>query len=128
MSALAISNIDHVVVRTADVERAIRFYCDVLGCDVVRRVERLGLIQMRAGASMIDLVDAKGAPPEGPGNMDHFALRLERFEDAELRAHLSAHGVEATETKSRFGAEGDGPSCTIQDPDGNTVELKGPAI
>ena len=126
MSALVISNIDHVVIRAVDVERAIRFYADVLGCQEVRRVERLGLIQMRAGASMIDLIDAKDNPPQGPGNVDHFALRLERFDDVELRAHLAAHGVEATETKSRFGAEGDGPSFTIQDPDGNTVELKGP--
>ena len=127
MSAIAIRNLDHVVVRTADVDRAIRFYCDVLGCRVERRVDRIGLIQMRAGQAMIDLIDAKDdPPPEGSGNMDHFAVRLEEFDEAAIRAHLSAHGIAAPEVKSRYGAEGDGPSIYIQDPDGNTVELKGP--
>lgn len=127
MSAIAIRNIDHVVIRTADLDRALRFYCDVLGCNVERRVESIGLVQMRAGSTMIDLMDAKdNPPPEGAGNMDHFALRLERFDEAAIRAHLSANGIEAGDVKSRYGAEGDGPSLYIADPDGNTVELKSP--
>ena len=127
MSAISIRNIDHVVVRAADLDRALRFYCDVLGCKEERRVESIGLVQMRAGSAMIDLMDAKDNPaPEGAGNMDHFALRLEIFDETAIRAHLSANGIEAGDVKSRYGAEGDGPSLYIEDPDGNTVELKGP--
>ncbi len=129
-----IRGIDHVVLRVADVNRAIRFYCGALGCLEERRVEEIGLIQLRAGASLIDIVGVDselgrlgGAGPGREGrNMDHFCLRIEPFDEAALRAHLAAHGIEAGEVKKRYGAEGQGPSLYIADPDGNTVELKGP--
>ena len=128
--AVRILGIDHVVLRVADMERALRFYCEVLGCAEERRVERIGLVQLRAGRSMIDLIDAAGAGGDGGDlghNMDHFALRIETFDEAALGAHLKAHGIEVGETVERYGAEGTGPSVYIRDPDGNTVELKGPA-
>ncbi len=121
-----IQGLDHVVLRVADLDRAIRFYCEVLGCTEERRVESIPLVQLRAGAALIDLVPAEGAPEVAGGNMDHFALRIEPFDEASLRAHLAAHGVEVGEVARRYGAEGHGPSLYIQDPDGNTVELKGP--
>ncbi len=128
--SIAIQGLDHVVLRVADLERAVRFYCEVLGCTEERRVESIPLVQLRAGASLIDLGPA-GGKPEGPrdqeaGNMDHFCLRIEPFDEAALRAHLKSHGVEAGEVARRYGAEGHGPSLYLQDPDGNTVELKGP--
>ena len=122
----AIKGLDHVVLRVADLDRAIRFYCEVLGCREERRVESINLVQLRAGAALIDLIPAGGAPDPGAGNMDHFALRIDPFDEAALRAHLESHGVEAGEVATRYGAEGDGPSLYITDPDGNTVELKGP--
>ena len=122
-----IKGLDHVVLRVADLERAVRFYCEVLGCTEERRVEAIGLVQLRAGAALIDLVPAAGAPETGAGNMDHFCLRIEPFDEADLRAHLAAHGIEAGEVAKRYGAEGEGPSLYLTDPDGNTVELKGPA-
>ena len=132
---IKVLGIDHVVLRVANVERAIRFYCDVLGCREERRVADIGLIQLRAGAALIDLVGvdselgrAGGAAPGAEGrNVDHVALRIEVFDEAALRTHLEAHGIAAGEVKRRYGAEGDGPSLYIEDPDGNTVELKGPA-
>ena len=128
--------IDHVVLRVTDLEAALRFYCDVIGCREERRVDDLGLVQLRAGRSLIDLVAvdgrlgrAGGAPPGDEGrNMDHLALRIEHFDEAALRAHLTAHGVEVGEVASRYGAEGDGPSLYIRDADGNTIELKGPPV
>ncbi len=130
-----ILGIDHVVLRVSDVERSIAFYCDVLGCTVERRVEDIGIYQLRAGRTLIDLADVnapigrKGGPAPGAGgrNMDHFALRIEPFDEAAIRAHLASHGIEASKLATRYGAEGDGPSLYIEDPDGNTVELKGPA-
>ena len=120
-----ILGIDHVVLRVADLERAIAFYEGVLGAKVERRSEKFGLVQLRAGRSLIDLIEAPEKDREG-ANMDHFALRIEPFDEAAIRAHLKAHGIEAGELKSRYGAEGDGHSLYIEDPDGNRVELKGP--
>ena len=134
MTAFTVQGIDHVVLRVVDVEGVIRFYQDVLGCAVERRKDDLGLIQLRAGRSLIDLVDVNGelgqkggaAPGAEARNMDHFCLRIDPFDEAQIRAHLRAHGVEAGELATRYGAEGDGPSFYTQDPEGNTVELKGP--
>lgn len=134
MTALEIRGIDHVVLRVRDLPRSIAFYCEVLGCQEERRVEALGLVQLRAGASLIDLVDlasplgkAGGAPAsEGAPNLDHFALQLADFDEERLRAHLIGNGVEPGDVGQRYGAQGMGPSMYIRDPDGNVVELKGP--
>ncbi len=127
MRAISIRNLDHVVVRVSDVDRSLAFYCEILGCSEERRVERIGLVQLRAGSCMIDLIDAKdNSPSVGAENMDHFAVRLESFNEAEIRSFLTEHGIASGEATSRYGAEGDGPSIYIEDPDGNKVELKGP--
>jgi glyoxylase I family protein len=106
----------------------------VLGCSFEKWQEPLGLLQLRAGSSLIDLVTldgplgrAGGAPAGQEGrNVDHFCLRIEPFDEPALRAHLTAHGIAAGEAVQRYGAEGAGPSLYITDPDGNVVELKGP--
>lgn len=121
----AIKDLDHVVLKVADMDRAIRFYEDVLGCKVERTVDSIGLVQMRAGAALIDLVPAKDG--QTGTNMDHFALTIEPFDAAALKAHFAAHGVAIGEPATRYGAEGYGPSIYLNDPDGNQVELKGPA-
>ena len=134
MSVIAIAALDHVVLRVADLERAKAFYRDVLGCPVEKWLPELGLLQLRAGSALIDLVTLDGTIGReggaGPGregrNLDHFCLRLARFDEAALRAHLAKHGVAIGETGQRYGAQGAGPSIYIQDPDGNTVELKAP--
>lgn len=124
----AVLGLDHVVLRTADMDRALAFYCGVLGMREERRVERLGLIQLRAGASMIDLVPAADGDDAAGRDMDHFAIRLAPWDADAIRAHLSAHGYETPEPAMRYGAEGDGWSIYVDDPDGNTVELKGPGV
>ena len=134
MTAIEIRGLDHVVLRVADMERSLRFYCQVLGCVEERRLDALGLVQLRAGAQLVDLVDTAGplwkpgGPPAGEQarNMDHFALQLAHFDEAAIRSHLEAHAVEAGEVAERYGARGNGPSMYIRDPDGNVVELKGP--
>jgi glyoxylase I family protein len=126
--------LDHVVLRIADLSRALAFYRNVLGCTLEKEQASIGLTQLRAGSSLIDLVTLDGPLGRmggaGPGaearNMDHFAIAIAPFDEAAIRAHLAGHGVEAGEAVQRYGAEGEGPSIYIQDPDGNTVELKGP--
>jgi catechol 2,3-dioxygenase-like lactoylglutathione lyase family enzyme len=133
-NVIRIRDIDHVVLRVRDSARSLAFYCDVLGCSVEKRQEELGLIQLRAGRAMIDLVPvdgklgaAGGAAPGIEGrNVDHFCVRVDPFDEAAIRAHLARHAIEAGPTQPRYGAEGEGPSIYIRDPDGNTVELKGP--
>jgi catechol 2,3-dioxygenase-like lactoylglutathione lyase family enzyme len=132
--SIPIRHIDHLVLRVTDLERMLRFYGEVLGCSVERRLDDIGLVQLRAGASLIDLVPIDsplgrtggGAPQPQGRNLDHFCLRVEPFDEPEIRRHLLAHGVDAGPTETRYGAEGNGPSIYLSDPEGNTVELKGP--
>jgi glyoxylase I family protein len=129
--AIRIAGLDHVVLRVGDLDRAISFYQKVLGCHVERELQQPRLVQLRAGAQLIDLVPASVSPHEAQDragrNMDHFAVRVVGFDAAALKAHLQAHGVDPGEVHERYGAEGYGPSIYIADPDGNTVELKGEA-
>src|SRR5438093_2045082 len=120
---ISVREIDHLVLRVVDLERMLSFYCDVLGCSVERRQDDIGLVQLRAGSSLIDLIpiDGKlgsmgGAAPGREGrNMDHFCLRLRTFDEPGIHAHLATHGISAGEADSRYGAEGEGPSIYIGD-------------
>tara|TARA_B100002003_G_C13808581_1_gene398704 strand:- start:206 stop:616 length:411 start_codon:yes stop_codon:yes gene_type:complete len=128
--------LDHVVLRIADLDRSLAFYCDILGCEMERRRDDLGLYHLRAGRAQVDLVTLsgelgqKGGGPRAPDgqNMDHFCLRIEPFDGPALQNYLQDHGLETDEIVQRFGAEGEGLSLYVHDPDGNVVELKGPAV
>jgi len=128
--------IDHVVLRVNDLEKMVAFYYEVLGCSLERGPGAIRLAQLRAGQSLIDLVDVNGplglqagnAPDKNAPNMDHFCLQLEPWDADSIRAHLENHNVETGEIESRYGAMGHGPSLYIKDPEGNTVELKGPTV
>lgn len=127
---VTITGLDHVVLRVASLERAVQFYGAVLGCPIERELQEPRLVQLRAGTSMIDLVPC--GPGDAPGmsmggrNMDHYAVRVARMDVPALTAHLAKHGIDPGEVRRRYGAEGYGSSIYITDPDGNTVELKGP--
>jgi catechol 2,3-dioxygenase-like lactoylglutathione lyase family enzyme len=125
VSPLRVKGLDHVVLRVADMDRAIEFYEQVLGLHIERRLSEIGLVQLRAGDAMIDLVPQKEDEAEGR-NMDHYAVQIESLDVEALSAHLRRHGVDPGEVRRRYGAEGYGSSIYITDPDGNTVELKGP--
>lgn len=132
----SILRIDHLVLRVRDLSASMHFYVDILGCEVEKVQEAIGLTQLRSGESLIDLVPVDGklgamggaAPGQEGRNVDHLCLRIDPFDEATLSAYLTERGVSvpAEGAVSRYGAEGDGPSLYIQDPDGNTVELKGP--
>src|ERR1700736_3114028 len=129
-----IREIDHLVLRVVDLDQMLRFYCDVLGCTIERRQDSIGLVQLRADRSLVDLVPIDGelggaggaAPGIGGRNLDHFCFRVEPFDEALIRSTLEAQGVVVGPTESRYGAEGEGPSIYLTDPEGNVVELKGP--
>src|SRR5713101_4898105 len=103
VGAIRVAGLDHLVLRVADLDRAIKFYGDVLGCHVERRLEEPKLVQLRAGASMIDLVPAGSAAQAVEArNLDHFAV-----------------------VTRDDGAEPHDSSLYINHPDGNVAGRKG---
>jgi catechol 2,3-dioxygenase-like lactoylglutathione lyase family enzyme len=127
-----ITHIDHVVIRVNNLENMIAFYQDVLGCQLERGPGEAKLAQLRAGQSLIDLVDANGpfgrkggaAPDQNAPNMDHLCLQLSAWDPEAIQEHLKENKVEFGEIAIRYGALGNGPSLYLRDPEGNTVELK----
>jgi glyoxylase I family protein len=121
----AVVDLDHVVVRCRDQARALDFYTRVLGLVEERRLDVIGLIQLRAGASLVDLVPADPPPTHEGRNVDHFCLGVQAADMATLVGWLAAQGVQILgEPMERYGARGHGPSVYVLDPDGNIVELK----
>ena len=120
-----VERIDHVVLRVRNLDGMVRFYEQALGFKVERTIDRLKLVQMRAGASMLDLIEHDR--PEGGGNMDHLAFRVEPFDRDAIAARLGPLGATVGEAVQRYGAEGTGPSVYFHDPEGNQIELKGPS-
>jgi glyoxylase I family protein len=125
--------LDHLVLRVKDPAAMERFYVEVLGLTVERRQDRIGLVQLRAGAQLVDLVavdgmlgrQGGGAPGAEGRNLDHFCLNLEDFDLDSVTAHLAAHGVAVGESGRRYGAGGFGVSVYLTDPEGNGLELRG---
>lgn len=125
--------IDHVVLRIRDRQTMLDFYCNVLGCTLERELADLGLIQLRAGRSIVDFVPIDrplgqaraGMPLPEHANLEHFCLRIEPFDEAALAAHLQSYGIEMETPAVRYGGDGFGRSVFITDPEGNIVELKG---
>ena len=132
---LNLRGIDHVVLRVADIDVMRRFYCDILGATHVAYRAQFGMSHLRVGESMIDLVEVNGplgrsggaAPGSEGRNMDHLCLRVEPFDQQSIVAHLERHGVKIGDIRNRFGAEGNGISIYLNDPEGNVLELKGPS-
>jgi glyoxylase I family protein len=127
----AIQGIDHIVLRVRALPRALEFYRDVLGCVLEREQPELGLTQLRAGSSLIDLVTidgplgGTGEPPGAGRNLEHFCLTVAPFDEESLSVWLAGRGVIVRAPAMRYGAEGEGRSFYIEDPDGNHIELKG---
>lgn len=132
---IQVRGLDHVVLRVVDMAAMVAFYEGVLGCPVEWRRDEFGLVHLRAGSAQIDLVDVSGPLGRAGGaaagtearNMDHFCLAVDPFDADAIVRHLAVHGVKTGEIARRFGAGGEGPSLYVADPEGNTVELKGPA-
>jgi catechol 2,3-dioxygenase-like lactoylglutathione lyase family enzyme len=129
-----IKQIDHLVIRVRNLQPMLEFYLDVIGCSMEKIQEDLGLYQLRAGKSLIDFIPVDGplgksggaAPGSEGRNLDHFCLRVEPFDGDAILGYLRSKGIEPGKVESRYGADGDGPSIYVSDPEGNVVELKGP--
>jgi len=129
----ALQEIDHIVLRVRSLPRSLAFYCEILGCTIEREQPELGLTQLRAGRSLIDLVTldgplGAGEPPGTGRNLEHFCMTIVPFDEPALIGWLGARGVAAREPGARYGAQGEGRSFYIEDPDGNHLELKAGAV
>ena len=122
---LKVAEIDHVVLRCRDQQSRLRLLHAHLGLSEERRIEQIGLIELRAGRSMIDLVPATGPRVETGLNVDHVCIGIEARDLNEVAAYLRGQAVEVMgEPAMRYGAHGAGLSIYVRDPEGNTVELK----
>lgn len=130
---IEMTGLDHIVLRTSNMDHMLDFYSGILGCPIERELSpEFGLIQLRAGSSLIDLVavDSElgriggGPPTGGENNMDHFCLQIKAQPEEEISRYLSSHGIEVAPFERRYGAQGYGNSVYLRDPDGNTVELR----
>ena len=105
----------------------------MLGLTVEKVQARIGLTQLRAGTSLIDIVAVDGplgrmggAAPGAEGhNLDHVCLTVRGFDLVGAKAHLIAHGVTPGDEGLRYGAGGEGLSIYLTDPEGNGLELRG---
>lgn len=127
----AVRGLDHVVLLVDNMAAAKGFYRGVVGCTVERELQKYGMVQLRAGAALIDLVDISSqegawARPvvAGGRNVDHVALDTGDWDEAEMRAHLAVHGITIVEEGLRGGAKGEDLSFYVRDPAGNQIELK----
>ena len=130
---IEVKAIDHLVLRTTKMDEMLTFYCQVLGCSVERETSpEAGLVQLRAGNALIDLVSVDselgrlggGAATLTENNMDHFCLQIKTMPEEEIIRHLLSFGLIVEPFASRYGAQGFGDSLYIKDPEGNTVEIK----
>ena len=131
MARIQIRKIDHLVLRVRDIDAMRAFYCDVLGAEHIGYRPKFAMSHLRVGDCMLDLVEAEKrglpAPAAGGLNLDHFCFRVEPFDQEAIVAHLKRHNVAIGPIRDRYGAEGNGISIYLTDPEGNTVELKGPS-
>ncbi|MEZ8030327.1 VOC family protein [Enterovibrio norvegicus] len=125
--------IDHLVLRTTQLENMLAFYVNILGCSIERQTpEQTGLTQLHAGNALIDIVTVGsklgavggGAPTMSDNNLDHFCLQIAPQSEDDIIKHLNQHGIDTPAFTRRYGAEGYGNSLYIKDPEGNTVELR----
>jgi len=130
---IEILQIDHVVLRTNNIKAMLQFYCDILGCVIERELpEDTGLIQLRAGDALIDLVPTDselgrqggGLPDMNHPNMDHICLQISPRKESHILNWLDEHNIAHGGFEQRYGAQGMGASIYIKDPEGNTVELR----
>lgn len=118
-----VTEFDHLVLNVEDIERSLSFYLGVLGLAPVRvdewRAGKAGFPSVRVTAdTIIDLVQR----PRAGSNVDHVCLVVAPLDWDEVIAAGVFTVLEGP--VGRYGARGSAVSVYVQDPDGNTVELR----
>ena len=130
---LKVVEMDHIVLRVKDVERAIKFYTEVLGLTPYRVEEyRAGKVPFPCARvnenTIIDLFPTPDQEPvgDGPRNLDHYCLTIEPTDLVQLAEYLRERGVKVVSDgpAQRSGAQGQGNSIYVKDWEENTIELR----
>ena len=114
-----------------DLDRAVKFYRDVLGLRLVTEFDGKRGVAFRIGESILLLFDPtqtagpEGLPEHAGSGEGHVAFHVEANELPRWREHLQRHGV-AIEKEFSFGDNP--PSIYFRDPDRNLLELAVAAI
>jgi catechol 2,3-dioxygenase-like lactoylglutathione lyase family enzyme len=136
MERIKITELDHIVLNVADIERSLKFYIDVLGLHGERvdefKAGKVGFPSVRInGDTIIDLFPTRGLEnavtpgDKRPGNLNHFCMVVDRQDFAGIVDYLAQHGITVREGPiSRWGARGRATSVYFLDPDGNEVEIR----
>lgn len=119
------TKIGHVHLKVADLERAVRFYCEVMGFELQQYYGRQAAFVSAGGYHHhigLNTWESRGGAPPAPGTtgLYHFAILLpNRVELARTLRRLLDHGVPID------GASDHGVSEAIyfRDPDGNGIEI-----
>lgn len=127
--SMIVQGIDHVAINVRDMEAMTAFYSEILGCSVERRREAAGLVHLRAGNTLIDLIDSNGplgrATPAGYRNrLNHLCLTASDFDAKLLRETFISKGVAVGAIKERYGSTGVSRTLYFRDPENNGLELR----
>ena len=126
----SITGMDHIVLRTPDVERSLAFYCGVLGLEGVRVEEwRAGKNRFPSvrvsDSTIIDLFPTTEPFAAAAGQqLDHYCLIVEPGGLDDVLRKVEAFGITPGPKQSRFGARGQGESSYIPGPEGVVIELR----
>lgn len=116
--------IDHIVLKTNNIDKMLQFYCEVLGCEIEKKQPEYKLTQLRAGINMIDIIEVDNTIANDQHNIDHFCLQISPFNYEQLKEYLESKGYDVYRYGKRLGAQGMGYSFYLKDPQGNEIELK----
>ena len=122
--------LDHIVLKSHDVEQSLRFYCGVLGLEGMRVEEwregknRFPSVKI-TDDTIIDLFPANDPAADAAGQqLDHYCLVIQPGGLDDLLGKVLAFGLEPGPKLSRWGAHGEGESSYVVGPEGVTVELR----
>jgi catechol 2,3-dioxygenase-like lactoylglutathione lyase family enzyme len=120
---MRLTDIDHIVLNCADVEKELAWWRDELGLEPLRvdewRRKEVPFVSVRVNAgTIIDLFEAARTGE----NLNHVALTVD---DVDLDALAASGRFDVVGGPSRlFGARGTGTGLYVRDPEGNVVELR----
>ena len=105
---IKIRGLDHIVLRTNQLQAMLHFYVDILGCVVEREQPKFRLTQLRVGSNLIDLIEVDSAPAMENPNLAHFCLQIENENDfLGLENYFNSHDIKLDNYGKRYGAAGE---------------------
>jgi catechol-2,3-dioxygenase len=116
---IPVTGVNELVLEVADLDRAERFYSELVGFPVVERWEQREAVWVLAGTTRIGLWKPQVGIAGGRGGVHvHFALQIAEEDYEATVERLRGCGLEVFEDDF-----GDSRAAYVTDPDGNVVEF-----